>query len=199
MSTSVSPLSLRKVSTSTAASFPTSAVPPSYRESLLASYPYAYCNQHTCCTNALPNSYLDPRPAPPIPPKAAARFNQDPKRDLQDLESCIARISAHHNIDAKTSELYHSTSLRRKHQFSRPSKRVIFLLLLNAAAITTIAVAGYIGTTSRTTARSSAFWFDFTNALPKSLISAAFVFGIAVFGLTPCAQRLLSGRFWTQL
>lgn len=99
-------------------------------------------------------------------------------------------MEAHHTVGVKASELYRSTNTARKHAVPRISKRVVVLLALNACAITNIAVAGYMGTTSRKTTRSSVFYCNFTNALPKALISAAFVFVIAVVGLTPYAQRM---------
>lgn len=171
-----------------------STVPPSYRESIL-SHPYSYCNN--CASPTIPDIFLYPRPAPPIPPKSALRNN--PKADIRDLEACITPIEAHNTVTQKAHELYNSTSTKRAHQLPACLKRICTLLLLNLCSITIIVVALYIGTTSKSTAKNSVYWCNFTNALPRSLISAAFVFMIAVFGLTPHAQRLLSGRAWTQL
>lgn len=44
----------------------------------------------------------------------------------------------------------------------------------------------------------NSFWCGCINSLPKSLVSGAFVFTVAIVGMTPLAQRWLRG-VWTML
>lgn len=69
---------------------------------------------------------------------------------------------------------------------------------MNLCTLSLIVVAVYMGVMSHDPLWKSAFWCGFTNWLPKSLVSGAFVFSVAVVGTTPAAQRWLQG-VWTML
>jgi hypothetical protein len=139
------------------------------------------------------SEFLHPRTSP-FPPPAYSTF--DSKREVSALEAVLTRIDSHRRIVETADRLGYtpvSPAVRRRW---RPL--IAALLLFNLCAISLVVIAVYMGVMSSEPLWKSAFWCGFTNSLPKSLVSGAFVFTVAVVGKTPFAQRYLKG-VWTML
>jgi hypothetical protein len=69
---------------------------------------------------------------------------------------------------------------------------------MDICVITLISISVYMGVMSTNPVFKNSFRCGFINSLPKSLVSGAFVFTVAIVGITPMAQRGLQG-VWMML
>lgn len=145
-------------------------------------------------TNPCPDSdFLHPRP-PPLPPPAYTTF--DPTCEVSALKAVLTRIDEHRQIVETADRLgYCPQNPARKRRWK---PLIAILLALNLCTMSLIVIAVYMGVMSTDPLWKNAFWCGFTNSLPKSLVSGAFVFCVAIVGMTPLAQRWLQG-IWTMI
>ena len=159
---------------------------------------YADCNPYPVSRFSFTNTWTDseflhPR-TPPLPPPTYTTF--DSKREVTTLEAVLARIDEYRQIVETADRLCYNPQ-SPVHQ-RRWNSLIAALLALNLCAMSLIVLAVYMGARSTDPLWKNAFWCGFTNSLPKSIVSGAFVFTVAVVGMTPFAQRYLKG-VWTML
>ena len=160
---------------------------------------YSECNLYDSSTryslahSCTDSEFLHPRP-PPLPPPAYTTF--DPTHEVSAIEAVLTRIDEHRQIVQNADRLGYSPQSPVRQR--RWKTLLAALLAMNLCAMSLIVVAVYMGVMSNDSLWKNAFWCGFTNSLPKSLASGAFVFTVAIVGMTPFAQRYLKG-VWTML
>lgn len=153
-------------------------------------YPRSRFSFTNACTDS---EFLHPR-TPPLPPPAHTAF--DSKREFTALEAVLPRIDKRRQIEEIADRLGYNpqSPVRRR----RSKSLIAALLAMNLCAMSLIGLAVYMGVRSTDPLWKNAFWCGFTNSLPNSIVSGAFVFAVAVVGMTPFAQRCLKG-VWMML
>jgi hypothetical protein len=160
---------------------------------------YSECNLYDLATryslahSCTDSEFLHPRP-PPLPPPAYTTF--DPTNEVSAIEAVLTRIDEHRQIVQTADRLGYTPQSSVSKRRWKPL--LAALLAMNLCAMSLIVVAVYMGVMSNDPLWKNAFWCGFTNSLPKSLVSGAFVFTVAIVGMTPFAQRYLKG-VWTML
>jgi hypothetical protein len=144
--------------------------------------------------NSSNSDFLNPRPPthpPPAPPHSIRRV----ARGLGPRSSPhLGRRAPTHCRGSRQTRLRSKLTTRKR----RWKPLIVALLAMDICVIALISVSVYMGVMSTNPVFKNSFWCGFINSLPKSLVSGAFVFTVALVGMTHMAQRWLQG-VWMML